>query len=72
MPNPLPTFWCDEISKAVSIAFTGEERNGVDLDALMMEREVKIPEVVWCKDCGRPAYMLGGQCERCEYDRSAV
>jgi ribosomal protein L37E len=67
LTNPLPSFWCDEISKAVSIAVTQER--GDDLDTLVREQETKIPEVVWCKQCGRPAYMLDGQCERCEYDR---
>ena len=65
--NPLPSFWSDEISKAVSIALTREDRG--NLEDLVREHEIKIPEVVWCQTCGRPAYMLDGQCERCEYDR---
>jgi hypothetical protein len=68
--NPLPSFWCDEISKAVSMAITQEHRGDhQDLDVLVREQEVKIPEVVWCKTCSRPAYMLDGYCERCEPDR---
>ena len=67
--NPLPSFWCDEISKAVSTALTQKDREGLhDLDAIVREQEVKSPDVVWCPICGRPAYMLGGECERCEYD----
>ena len=34
LTNPLPSFWCDEISKAVSIAMQGEERGEVTLNEL--------------------------------------
>ena len=67
LTNPLPSFWSDEISKAVSTAFIQESRG--NLDELVREHELKIPDVVWCETCGRPAYMLDGQCERCEHDR---
>ena len=66
--NPLPSFWCEEIRTAASRALL-DQMAVENLDALVREREVTIPEVVWCKDCGRPAYMLDGQCERCEHDR---
>ena len=51
LPNPLPSFWCDEISKAVSIAVTQE-----GLDSLVREQAVPKDSILEVDDIRRALY----------------